>query len=110
MSDFTYNPSYNARRKRKPVVRAAKFGDGYEQRTPAGINNDLAVWDLTFANRNQADADAIELLFTTKAGVTAFTWTPVGLSEVLVVCKEWDRAFAEPGKSTITATFEQVMA
>lgn len=109
MSDFTYNPSYGASRKRKPRARVASFGDGYEQRTGDGINVDLAVWDITFQNRSATDADAIETFLALKAAVTAFTWTPVGMSEITVVCRSWQRGMAETNKNTITATFEQVL-
>lgn len=109
MSDFSYNASFGAARKRAPRALKAGFGDGYEQRVGDGINVDLEVWDLTFQNRNATDADAIEAFFALKAGVTAFTWTPTGLSEVTVVCRQWSRSFAEPGKNTITASFERVL-
>lgn len=87
----------------------APFGDGYEQRTGDGINKDLHVWDLVFDNRNSTDADAIESFLTTKAGVTAFTWTPVGFSEITVVCREWTRGLPGAGANTITTSFEQVL-
>lgn len=110
MSDFTYTPSFGATRRRKPRALTAAYGDGYEQRVADGINVDLAVWDVTFQNRSGTDADAIEDFFELKAGVTAFTWTPAGGSEITVVCRQWSRGFAETNKNTITATFEQVMA
>ena len=110
MSDFTYTPSFGASRKRKPRALQAAFGDGYEQRVGDGINVDLVVWDLTFQNRGATEADAIETFLALKAAVTAFTWTPAGGSEITVVCREWNRSFAESNKNTITANFEQVPA
>lgn len=109
MSDFTYTPSFGAARKRAPRALVARFGDGYEQRVGDGINVDLHMWDVAFQNRSGTDADAIETFFALKAGVTAFTWTPAGGSEITVVCREWHRSFAETNKNTITATFEQVL-
>lgn len=109
MSDFTYQPSYGASRKRKPRALVAAFGDGYEQRVGDGVNVDLVEWELVFQNRNATDADAIEAFFALKAAVTAFTWTPSGGSEITVVCRQWSRSYAEAGKNTITATFEQVL-
>ena len=109
MSDFTYTPSYGAARKRKPRALVSQFGDGYEQRVGDGINVDLHMWSLQFQNRNATDADAIETFLALKAGVTTFTWTPSGFSEVTVVCREWSRSLNGPGSNTVTATFEQVL-
>ena len=107
MSDFTYNPSASSARSRKPRVLSAPFGDGYEQRVADGINTAPAIWSLTFV-RGDTDASAIETFLEGKNGVTSFTWTPPGGSEIRVLCREWNRSFAGVNHNVITCTFEQV--
>ena len=109
MSDFEYQPSYGAQVESAPRVLSARFGDGYEQRVGDGINTDLARWSLTFT-RVAADITAIAAFLSLKAGITAFTWTPDGESEITVVCRQWTRGRIANGLQTLSATFEQVMA
>ena len=39
--EFIWTPSYNESAEISPRVLAVRFGDGYTQRTPDGINNNL---------------------------------------------------------------------
>ncbi len=107
MSDFTYQPVYGAQRNRSPRVLAARFGDGYEQRLADGINTQPAIWNLTFTYDTSTIA-AIESFLETKAGVTSFTWTPHGGSEITVICRDWSKSIDSPTTATIQTTFEQV--
>jgi len=107
MSDFAYQPAYGARIDHEPRVVAAEFGDGYQQRVGDGINTDPQTWELAF-NRLLADIDAIEVFFALKAGVTAFSWTPEGGSEISVVCPRWQRIKSSHVVESINATFRQV--
>lgn len=107
MSDFSYQPAFGAQVKRQPRALTAKFGDGYEQRVGDGINTNPQIWSLTFT-RQTSDLDAIETLLSGYAGVTAFTWTPQGGSQITVVCREWLRGYNDKGTETLSTTFEQV--
>lgn len=109
MSDFDYQPAYGGPVAQRPRTLNNKFGDGYEQRTPDGINNKLRTWNLTF-NRVLADIAAINTFLTDKGGVTSFTWTPSGESEVRVLCREWSQSKISPNVGSITCTFEEVPA
>ena len=60
MATFTDLPSKDATRETAPRVREAGFGDGYQQRVGDGIHGSAAVWRLSFANRTDAAADAID--------------------------------------------------
>lgn len=107
MSDFNYQPSYNASLARKPRIKAASFGDGYQQRIADGINNTPQQWSLNF-QASRADIDAIDAFLTARGGLLAFTWTPSGFAEVKVICSEWARSILTPNTGTISAKFEQV--
>lgn len=108
MSDFNYQPAIGPVRRKRPRVTPIKFGDGYEQRVADGINTLLPVWDLLFRD-TKARIAAIDAFLESKNAVTAFTWTPTGLPEILVVCREWSRTFDGP-TGTLTAAFEVVPA
>jgi phage-related protein len=107
MSDFTWKPIYTPVRNKAPKVLTASFGDGYEQRVADGINTIKEVWDLTFRG-TRTEIDAIDAFLTTKAGVTSFTWTPVGYSEITVVCDDWSNPIISANTASITAKFRQV--
>jgi phage-related protein len=107
MSDFTYNVSAATQLRRQPRVLVAPYGDGYEQRVQDGINANPQSWNVVFT-RGDTDVAAIEAFFELKAGVTAFTWTPPGKSEIKVVCRSWSRGFSGVNNNTLNATFDQV--
>lgn len=107
MSDFNYQPAPGARVTREPRVLSARFGDGYEQRVADGINTQPRTWELTF-QRAAADIATILAFFEAKGGVTSFTWTPEGESEVRVLCRRWSRGYVAPGAGAVSATFEEV--
>lgn len=107
MSDFNYQPLNSAQISRRPRVRVAAFGDGYEQRVADGINTNPQVWSLSFTN-TRAIIDTIEALLIGYGGVTRFTWTPSGMAEIKVVCREWNRTKVNRRVDSLSATFEQV--
>ncbi|CAB4180551.1 COG4718 Phage-related protein [uncultured Caudovirales phage] len=109
MSDFTYAPDDGADKDTKPRVLAAQFGDGYEQVTGDGINTLQSEWQVTFT-RDSATIDTIESFLDTKAGVTSFTWTPPGMSEIRVRCRDYRRSLAAYGWHRLSATFKRVFA
>ena len=51
-----YNPQYSATKRSQSNLRITQFGDGYQQRTTFGLNQDPKVWNLTF-NVDDEDAD-----------------------------------------------------
>lgn len=109
MSTFSYTPEFGASKQIKPSVSVIKFGDGYENRIAKGLNTILEVWTLTFQNRDQTEADAIDTFLRTQAAVTAFDWTPPGASTSRrFVCREWSRSVNKANLFTINATFEEV--
>ncbi len=93
----------------EPKVHVVKFGDGYEQRAPVGINNNLKAYDVTI-RVNRQDAPELEDFFSRHGGVTAFLWTPpYDYKTIRVVCRKWGTR-VEMLRAVFTARFEQVIA
>ena len=109
MSDFNYQPSYGMQQISQPKVLRSTYGDGYEQRANDGLNSNLPTLELMFVREN-ADAFAIEDFFKLKNGVTSFTWTPSGESELRVVCERWVRVRISHGIHQISASFRKVLS
>ena len=108
MSDFNYQPAYGVQVSRRPRVNSSRFGDGYDQRSGDGINNQLRAWQLTFT-RQLADIDAIEQFLSEQGGVDSFSWTYRG-EEVRVLCREWSSSMLAPQAGSLSCTFEEVPA
>lgn len=109
MAVFDWQESSKVTLEEAPRVLRARFGDGYEQRAPDGINNRPQLWDLVF---EQVDADvAADILTFLRArnGFEAFDWTPRWApGAIRVKCEKWTRTGEGEGLSRIAARFEQV--
>ncbi|EGT68144.1 hypothetical protein C22711_2174 [Escherichia coli O104:H4 str. C227-11] len=58
-----------------PSVREVRFGDGYSQRAPAGLNADLKTYSVTLSVSRE-EAMALESFLAEHGGWKAFLWTP----------------------------------
>lgn len=109
MATFTFTPDFGAQVAKKPVVRSVKFSDGYEQRLSYGINTAPQSWSLSFAQREDTEANEIESFLADKNGVTPFEWTPPnGSAPLKFICREWTRSLDRANLNTISTQFEQV--
>lgn len=108
MATFTWTPSFEATEASRPRVRKATFGDGYEQRVTFGLNANPKEWSLTFAERTDAERDAITAFLDLRAGVESFDWTPPRGSAGKYVCEEWQVTLRACNFNTIQAKFRQV--
>jgi phage-related protein len=77
-TEVNINPDRGLKADNKPRILKAAYGDGYEQRVAAGINNTPESWSLTWKNRTSAEANKIVKFFEVQGGVTAFDWYPLG--------------------------------
>jgi len=75
-TEVNITPDRGLKADSKPKVLIATYGDGYEQRVAAGINNTPEVWNLTWKNRTAAEANKIVKFLETQGGITAFDWYP----------------------------------
>jgi phage-related protein len=106
---FFWRPSYNYSVKLEPRNRVVSFGDGYEQRTPDGIQNNLLQIDLTFPTRNEDEASAILHFFHTRNASEGFVFYPPKPYNVAkrFKCSSWDSTVAFQGNFSIKAVFAE---
>jgi phage-related protein len=89
--------------------KSVRFGDGYVQSAPDGLNFQLRSWALTFA-RPKDEADAIEAFLLTVADGSGFDWTdPDGYAARWRVSDEgWKRSVNyQTLWASISVTFEE---
>lgn len=108
MATFTYTPDFGANKKLTPRIKSISFGDGYEQRYNDGLNTNPQIWMLSFSNRTDTEAEAIDDFLAARGGVESFDWTPYNESAGKYVCKEWSKSLDSYNRNTIQATFVQV--
>jgi phage-related protein len=108
MATFTHTASFEATESSKPRVRKTAFGDGYEQRVSFGLNTNPKEWSLTFAERTDAERDAILAFFDARGGSENFDWTPPRGTPGKYVCEDWQVTLRACNFNTIQAKFRQV--
>ncbi|SAK63620.1 phage minor tail protein [Caballeronia pedi] len=60
----------------EPKIVKAQFGDGYAQRSPAGINTQACMWTISMKNNDAETAGAVVAFLSARNGVEIFNWTP----------------------------------
>lgn len=110
MATQTFTPAvdYGSHLSKKPRVRAAQFGDGYQQRVGDGINTAPEEWAINFTGRTAAEANEILNFLEARAGVEAFWWVSPRGTVGLFICPEWTHAPSSYSSHSITAKFQQV--
>ena len=115
METLSFSPIDPVEVSHQPKVRAVKFGDGYEQRTAAGLNSDPQMWSLIADKRLGEDVGAVYDFLKARGGHEAFFWTPPGETVTRVfVCRGWKKTLEHysgeaivNGRKTIqTLTFQ----
>lgn len=107
-SAFTYAAEFGASQKYTSNTKQINFGDGYKQVLSYGTHPEQIEWPLTFANRTNAERDAIRTYLRGAKGETGFTWTtPYGTTDKFV-CNEWKTDYISYNNNTINATFRRV--
>ena len=107
MATWTWPVVGGERMEMSPRVRVAKFGDGYEQRAPDGINTLLRKWGVRLA-ADEATVKAADDFLRARAGVEAFDWTALDHRPGKWVCRAWSVSYGPGGGAELTATFEEV--
>lgn len=110
LAPFDWVESASTSLDEQPRVKATRFGDGYEEREPDGLNPITQKWDVVFRDVDDDIATDMVEYFRAAAGVDSFGWTPLWhTAEIKVVARSWRRTQSDTwGKSDITAVFEQV--
>lgn len=91
-------------------ILVAKFGDGYEQRTPNGLNYVRQKWSIQWENISLTDLQTIEsAIATTRYGADAFLWTPFTEStQKKFLYDAHDVQFLSGDLATVNMTITQV--
>ena len=102
-------PTYGVQKRSQPNTRIIQFGDGYEQRTTFGLNQNPKIFNLTF-EVSETDADTIETFLDARAVDSAsFTFTPPGeSSSSKFVCESWNKSVPYLNRARVQATFREV--
>lgn len=109
METFHWQVAPNMSEKAEPKIKIVKFGDGYEQRIKDGINNDLRSYNVTLKVARE-DAHHINDFLTRHGGLYAFKWREANTNRLITVkCSSWTSNVMNT-VTTITATFEEVVA
>jgi len=77
-TDINITPDRGLKADQKPRTFIASYGDGYQQRVAAGINNIPEEWSLTWKNRSYAESNKIIKFFEDLNGTSGFDWYPPG--------------------------------
>ncbi len=91
-----------------PSVRKVRFGDGYSQRAPAGLNANLEnVQRDAFCPREEATV--LESFLEEHEGWKSFLWTPpYEWRQIKVTCAKWSSRVSML-RVEFSAEFEQVV-
>ena len=109
MADWVWVESPGSALEEEPRVKSARFGDGYEQRSPDGLNPLEPVHELTFDGVDDAVATDMVNFLRAHKGYLPFSYVP--LHETVaqrVICRRWTRSKTGIGESSIRARFERV--
>ncbi|HFV5232174.1 TPA: phage tail protein, partial [Escherichia coli] len=88
--------------------REVRFGDGYSQRAPAGLNADLKTYSVTLSVSRE-EATALESFLAEHGGWKAFLWTPpYGYRQIKVTCAKWSSQVSML-RVEFSAEFKQVV-
>ena len=104
---FFWKPSYGYNIKLEPRNRVIAFGDGYEQRVPDGIQNNLIHIDVNFPARGEAEATAMLHFLQSRNGAEAFVFYPPKPYNVAKKfrCPTWDTSVSFQGNFSIKGVF-----
>ena len=107
---FFWPCSYNLSTSVEPRVLNVRYGDGYTQRIPDGINNNLLNLDLSFEGRAEKETLAILHFLNVRRAAEAFLYTPPApfATEKLFVCKNFNSTVVFRDNFNIKAKFEEV--
>lgn len=102
--------SYSTNMSAEPRLRSIKFGDGYEQVAPDGINNNPHKFSVAFSKRTLAEASAILTFLEARKGAEPFYWVaPAPFDDLILYrCKKWRYEAVEFNDHQVTADFEEV--
>lgn len=106
--DFVWRPDFQSSASKKTDVRETKFGDGYLQTVPMGLNSVMADWSLQFTELNDVEAMQIDYFLASMKGASAFFWKDATGKRLKFRCPEWSTTYQDDQQNSISARFVQV--
>ncbi|MDP0880548.1 phage tail protein [Klebsiella variicola] len=91
-----------------PSLRKVRFGDGYSQRAPAGLNANLKTYSVTLSVPRE-EATVLESFVVEHGGGQYFLWSPPDeWRPIKVTCAKWSSRVSML-RVEFSAEFEQVV-
>lgn len=109
MDTFTFVPTWGSQVNIEAKVFKTPFGDGYAQSAPAGLNNMMEVWNLTFTDIQDSVYASIKSFLKAKKGTEPFLWTTPDGDTFTFRCESWSGSPPSYGVRNMTMKFEQVI-
>lgn len=107
LEEFTWCVAPELNIVNQPRINVAKFGDGYEQRAPDGIHNNLRTFDIEITKKNNEITEILDFI-KQKNGLIPFAWIIPKLNErVIVKCASWQITLSNI-TTKINATFTEL--
>jgi len=107
---FFYRPSQSSEMEAEPKIRKVQFGDGYEQRSKDGINNNPLTFHCNFMNISSRRAHDVSNFLKDLEGYKWFWWMapePYDDSLKKFVAGKHSIRYDAPNIRTITVDFKQ---
>jgi phage-related protein len=104
---FIWMPDYSVQVSKKPNVRETKFGDGYVQAAPAGLNHNPQSWDLSFSNLTDIESMQIMLFLDSMGGHKSFVWRNPDGRKLRFRCTDYAKTYTEEDNNSVRAKFDQ---
>jgi phage-related protein len=109
MADLPIQPDYSSGMNKQPRVHKIGYGDGYEQRSAKGLNNNLEKWNLTWDDLTDAEIATLLDFFDALNGVATFSWqSPYASTPKKYVCDKWDPIPVSDNSHRLSASIYQV--
>lgn len=90
MQRFEFKVELNYEVQHEPYINVLQFGDGYSQRMPKGLNNDLCKYNNLRVFCNHEVAESIKNFLKEHNGYKSFLWRDVSRNrDVKVYCPSW---------------------
>lgn len=105
---FLWIPDEGVKDEPQESVLSARYGDGYEDLRPDGVNTVSIKRSAQFSVRSDAELDLIEAFLTARGRTQAFRWQwPTTAPDRVWRCDRWSTTHTSGGR-VISVDFRQV--